>query len=233
MEESKKKYWRNYFNSKRNVNTKDLQKNVGRTENGISIDKDTWNKTIQYINDTLKINSTQTVVELACGNGQVIGNLSDNCKTAIGVDFSKDLLKQMELTYGKKVNPIFNDIMEVSFNDESLEIVIIYNSIQYFSPKETVLIVKKILHWLKSGGKILIGGVPDQLMKWKYINKPEYRKDYLQRVLTDNPKIGYWFHSDFFVAMQDFFENCSVKILKTPNYQINSHFRYDVLITKK
>jgi ubiquinone/menaquinone biosynthesis C-methylase UbiE len=139
----------------------------------------------------------------------------------------------MKTQFGDLVQAIESDVMNVKFDSRSFDIVIIYDATQHFDEKETVLLVQRALGWLKEGGRMLIGGVPDELKKWDYINKPEYHKDYIQRLLNDTPKIGSWYNPRFFEALAGYFNNISVKVMDQPSYQNNADHRFDVLIEKE
>lgn len=233
MNQPEKQYWKKYYEDEKNVCSNDLQKNIGRTKGGVSISNELWNKTINDIENLLSINESLEVVELCCGNGQIIGNIAPKCKRAIGVDYSNSLLMQMSDRFNGLVKSLHSDVMEVSFDKESIDVVIIYFALQHFGEKETIQIVNKSLNWLRKGGKLFIGDIPNELKKWKYINQPEYRKDYLLRVLNDKPMIGHWYQPEFFSALSSYFSDISVKIIEQPNYHINSSYRFDVLIEKK
>ena len=226
-------YWQEHFNSDEIVGSDDLQRNVGRTEAGISIDANSWNKSIEYIRSLiLPKDKNCSLLELCCGNGMVIGNLADSCERAVGVDFSSKLLEQLIETFGSKVEVQQANILDVHFTANSFDAVVIQSSLQYFTEKETVELVERILSWLKPGGKILLGDIPDASKKWDYISKPEYQKDYIQRVIDDKPMIGYWYRSEFFNALNHYFHNCQIEAFSKPKGFFNSDFRFDVVISK-
>jgi len=227
----KKAYWYNYYNNYSIVGNQDLQKNVGRTKNGQSIKSSVWKQTVNYIKEIAVLNEEDVLLELCCGNGQIIGYLADYCKSAIGVDFSNQLLKQLNNNF-PKVTTLNKDVLELEFEPEKFNSIIFYFSIQHFTERESLLIIKKAIDWLKVGGTLLIGDIPNELKKWDYINKPQYQKDYLQRVLANEPMIGNWFNPGFFRALTSIFTNIESTLKPQPSYQINSAYRYDVLIKK-
>lgn len=225
-------YWKLYYDNEQVIDTGNRQRNVGRTRKGQPISKDIWDKTIDYIVKQLGITKSSRVLELCCGNGQVIGYLAPHCAKAVGVDYSSKLLSQMREQF-KNVEAIHHDVNGVSFKKASFDAIVIYFSIQHFDEKSTVLLVQRCLEWLAPGGRLLIGDIPDATKKWQYIDKPAYRKDYIERVVADRPMIGTWFDPAFFEALGAYFDNVSVKILKQPSYQINSTYRFDATIKKE
>jgi len=230
----KMEFWEDYYNDDKIVGSDDFQKNVGRTKSGVTIPKKIWKKTLQDIEKLLNINKkTSEILELCCGNGQIIGNLSPKCKKAIGVDYSEKLLDQLKIKFGNSVITICSNVLDVSFKNDSFNVIIMYFAIQHFNEKEAVQIIEKSIGWLKNGGKLYIGDIPNEVKKWEYINTKEYRKDYIQRVIENRPMIGNWFQPDFFKAIGSYINNIDVKIIEQPPYHINSSNRFDVLIEKK
>lgn len=227
-----REYWKHFYRNQSFIQTGNMQKNVGRTLGGEPISEDSWKVAISYIKNLLGLQATHTLIELCCGNGMVIGPLSRFVKRALGVDFSPELLAQLKNTFSDTVETICADALEISLEPSMADAIIIYFSIQHFGEKDTVVLLEKCVKTLKPGGRLLIGDVPDQTRKWEYIGTPEYRKDYIQRVLDNCPKIGTWFHPEFFYAFECFSGDITVKICKQPHFLINSFYRYDVLITK-
>ena len=225
-------YWKSYYNNIKIVNrNEDLQINVSRTRGGLKVEDEVWIKTINYMLDLLSINQDSSVLELCCGNGLIIGEIAKKCKFACGVDYSEILLNQLKGNFkSENLIAINSDIKEYELSNNKYDAIIIYFSLQHFNEKEAYSLISRCIKSLKTNGKILIGDIPDLDKKWQYINKPNYHVDYFQRVLEDKPMIGYWFQEDFFKAMNSCFPNTSFEILKQPDYQINSSYRFDLLI---
>ena len=231
---SEKKYWQQNFNDEKVVaSAEDLQINIARTKKGVRISDSDWIKTLEYIKELIEFSSDHYILELCCGNGVIIGELSKKCKVAVGVDYSEILLNQLKSQFNNESLKCYHaDVLEFSYKGRSFDSVIIYFSIQHFSPSETIKLVEKALSVLKPGGSLLIGDVPDEDKKWQYINKPKYIKDFYSRTLNGNPKIGFWFKKDFFLNMKYYFEGIDIKAISQPLYQINSDHCFDILIKK-
>ncbi len=82
-------YWKKRYNDQRIHATNDLQKNVGRTKNGVSINFHDWEKTVEEIISICRIEDSSVVMELCCGNGVIIGEIAKYCNKAYGIDYSK------------------------------------------------------------------------------------------------------------------------------------------------
>lgn len=232
---SEEEYWKQNFIDRNIVaNSNDLQLNIARTKNGKVVNSEEWKKTIDYIINLLNINSKSVILELCCGNGVIIGELSKFAKKAVGVDYSPILLDQLKSNYNSKnIEVVCQDVKAIDLPTSEYDQIIIYFSIQHFSERDSFLLIEKCINSLKSNGKILIGDIPDEDKKWTYINKPEHHIDYFKRLKEVRPKIGNWFKKEFFYAMNDYFHNTRFEILEQPNYQINSDHCFDIIISKK
>ena len=80
IKDTEKKYWHDFYHGDKVVSTNNMQTNVGRTKKGVPVSDENWAKAIEYIAELVKISKNDTVLELCCGNGQVIGNLASKCK---------------------------------------------------------------------------------------------------------------------------------------------------------
>jgi len=232
---NQKEYWKQNFSNKKVVCVSDdLQKNIARTKKGEPIKETEWNKTITHIHKLLKITKNSNVLELCCGNGVIIGEIAPNCNAAHGVDYSNELLKQLKINYScNNLTTQLGDVMDLIIEPNYYDIIIFYFSIQHFNEKEAVLLINKSIESLKSNGRMLIGDIPDMDKKWQYINTPKYHIDYFNRVLSNKPKIGYWYQKGFFKALNSCFQNIKIHVIEQPKYQINSDHCFDILIKKR
>ena len=226
-------YWKNNFVNKDVVEISgNLQLNIARTKGGVEIDDSKWQKTLSYISNILRIDSKSQIAELCCGNGVIIGELTKQCQSGLAIDYSSVLLNQLKQHYTQSnLNVLEADVNEYVFY-ETFDAIIVYFAIQHFNEKNTFLLIRKCINALNDSGTILLGDIPDEDKKWQYISKPEYKKDYFQRLVESRPKIGYWYKKDFFRAMNDVFENVTIEVIDQPAYQINSDHCFDVVIRK-
>lgn len=229
-----KEFWKNYYQNNNIISRSDnYQQNVSRSRSGIIIKDKDWHQTLSYIKSILKISKESDILELCCGNGLIIGELSEMCNTAVAIDYSDSLLKQLKQMYkANNLTVIQEDINEILLDKSSFDAIIMYFSIQHFDLKETIAIIKKCITSLKNGGLMLIGDIPDNSKKWSYLSKDEYKIDYIERIYKNEPKIGTWFEKEFFVALNLYFKEVNILIYDQPSYQINSDYRFDVVIEK-
>ena len=225
--------WRDRYNDLANHGSDDLQRNVQRTKGGERIDDATWTRTVDDIVKLCNISENSVVIEVCCGNGMLLGPIAQQCKRAIGVDFSVPLLEQLNAQFKGQVETHLQDALEFEWEKNSVDVVMIYFSIQLFSERDALRLMQRAFSWIRNGGTLFIGDVPDEEKKWAYLSKPEYRRDYLARVLSDTPMIGQWFNKEFFRALPDLMPEMEVTVVDQPSYHINSEIRYDVVIKKK
>lgn len=225
-------YWYDYYNNPSLTSNCNHQVNIGRTRNGRPVSNETWQRTLTYIKDLLNIHEGYSdLLELCCGNGQIIGNLAQNCGSSLGVDYSKPLLDQLKIAF-PNIQSICANILDIHFPVEKFDAIILYFSIQHFDERESLVLIDRTISWLKPKGKILIGDIPNELKKWEYLKDPEHQKDYMERLINKQPKIGNWFNPGYFLAMSSYIPGVSVRYIEQPPYQINSSYRFDVVIEK-
>jgi ubiquinone/menaquinone biosynthesis C-methylase UbiE len=108
--------------------------------------------------------STSRILELGCGAGiPTVQLLSESEKVfeVIGVDIS---FAQIEL--GKKHVPkatfIQGDMLTIDFEEESFDAVLAFYSIFHLPKEEQGMMIRRIVGWLKKGGKLLVNFGTDE-----------------------------------------------------------------------
>lgn len=224
--------WKDRYNEQGKHDSANLQFNVDRTKGGIVVTDDVWDRTVHHVVEHCHITKDSAVMEVCCGNGMLIGPISKVCKKAIGVDFSKQLLAQLNTEFPGSIETHLADALEFEWKGGKLDVVLIYFAIQCFSERDALRLIARAFSWLRPDGILFIGDVPDEEKKWSYLSKPEYRRDYFSRVETDTPMIGQWFRKEFFKALADYIPHMQVTVVDQPSYQINSEIRFDVVIRR-
>lgn len=225
-------YWKSYWNQHEVVATGCPQADVGRTRNGIPITEERWEQTVEYIASLVKITPQASLIELCCANGLLLGPLAKRCAHAVGVDFSDELLQNAQSAFPGVFTTVNCDVLAVELPRSSADIVIIYFAIQHFEQKDAVRLIERAITFLKPGGRLLVGDVPDAGKLWGYLSTPEYRSDYIRRIVGSCPMIGTWFDREFFEAVGDYVGGVDVKIFDQPENLINANVRFDVLYTR-
>jgi ubiquinone/menaquinone biosynthesis C-methylase UbiE len=227
-----KDFWIEYWNKDAMINTENLQQQVGRTKNKIALDANLWNDTLKEIIESLQLSDSDEVLDLCAGNGLISTPLSKICRHVTAVDFSAKLLSEIDTKEYKNITTIESDLRLLQFEEESVSKAIIYFAMQYFTEGEAVVLLKSIHRWLKPGGLLYIGDVPDADKIFDYFNTAERQNNYFESLVNNKPILGVWFKKLFFekAALYAGFKGCV--IIEQPDYQLNSHYRYDVLLKK-
>lgn len=225
-------YWVDFWNKNNILNNKDLQKQIGRTINKEPINSDIWTLTIAEIVKTIKLNSKDELVDLCSGNGLLSMPFSKQCKHVTAVDISRKLLDKIDLIQYTNITKVENDLRTVHFENDSFSKAIIYFALQHFSERETILLLKSVYNWLKPNGLFFIGDIPDSDKMFVYFNNIERQNAYFESILSQKPAIGTWFNRLFLekLATNIGFKKCL--IIEQPSFQINSHYRFDILLEK-
>ena len=229
---TKKDYWNEYWNSITMNKGGNLHNDVGRTINGVPIDKESWNKTLDYITNIMDIKLEDIVLDVCAGNGIISKELSKKCSQVTAVDFSKRLLNKIDVSRFKNIQVALKDVRKLDFESNSFDKIIFYFSVQHFTKSEVVVLFRKFYDWLKPGGILFIGDIPDSSRIWNFFNSEERRKIYFKSLESESPVIGTWFNRVFFeyLSLSMGFEEFNS--IDQPKYQINSHYRFDFLSKK-
>jgi len=96
------------------------------------------------------------VLEVACGSGQGLGYLANVAQKVVGVDIDQELLDLAQKQYAKRKNiQLYKaDAEELPFEENSFDVVIIYEALYYLSePDKFIRQAKRVL---RPGGILLI-----------------------------------------------------------------------------
>ena len=102
------------------------------------------------------IESTDTVLECACGTGMLSKGIAPKCKELIATDFSVGMLKEAKKNCAHFTNIKFKkaDIMRLNCKDDTFDKVVAGNVIHLLDNPYAAL--KEVLRVCKKGGKVII-----------------------------------------------------------------------------
>ncbi|MBN09223.1 MAG: nodulation protein S NodS [Flavobacteriaceae bacterium] len=127
-------------------------------ENGrdIGMEKGHENSVTHMLNFATKGLNNFSFIDAGCGNGwavRIIGN-NPNCKKAIGIDGSKNMIKKAK-DLDKKNTYIYSDLMKWK---PKIKIDIVHSMEVFYYFQNPEKLIKHINRfWLKQGGRIIIG----------------------------------------------------------------------------
>lgn len=102
------------------------------------------------------INSSDEVLECACGTGIISEKIAPKCKMIVATDYSEGMLQQIRKKCAKFRNITFHrvDIMQLPYNDASFDKVVAGNVIHLLDkPQEAI---SELYRVCKNGGEVII-----------------------------------------------------------------------------
>ena len=227
-------YWPKFWKEHGEL-TSDLdeQSQVHRTLKKAPISEDAWQQTLLTLKASLTPKSNDNLLELCAGNGLISRYLSSQVSQVTAVDISPHLLDKIDKVKFKNIQTIATDVRTLSFSADSFNTIIIYAGIQYFSHSEIIALLSNISVWLKKGGKLYIGDIPDLEKKWVFYSTEEYQKLYFDNLKNkNNDIIGTWYEKSFMTNLSKYigFESCDLIVQKTEF--IYSDYRFDMIMKK-
>ncbi|NPU85320.1 MAG: class I SAM-dependent methyltransferase [Syntrophaceae bacterium] len=224
-------YWIHFWNNNPIIENENLQKQIGRTINKVPVDQNVWEKTVEDIKRIIDLDAHDNIIDLCSGNGLLSVPLAQRCKQVIAVDISKKLLDRIDTNKYKNIVKIEGDLRNIKFENDSYTKAILYFALQHFSERESILIVKSVYNWLRPGGLFFIGDILDIDKKFVFYRTKKWQKEYFNSIITRR-SIGTWFKRDYFEKLASFIGFKKCQILDQPPFQINSHYRFDVIMEK-
>ena len=225
-------YWATYWTTNQIIENENPQCQIGRTVNKIPINQQKWQFHLNEIEQTLCLKPSDTLLDLCAGNGLITMPLSLKCRSTTAVDISNALLERIDACLYPNITLITADVRNVCLPSEAFSKGLMYGALQYFSEREAIGIFEKIYQSLMDSGKFLVGDIPDIDRLFVFYNKPEWVKAYFDSVKTNTPAVGTWFKKEILVEMAKYTGFSSAVILSQHPDLINSHYRFDLLLTK-
>lgn len=114
-------------------------------------------KTVLKFLNSRKFDKPFSFLDVGCGNGWVVRRIAQiqNCKKAVGIDKSKNMIKKAK---SKKIfskeNYYYTDVLSWKYNGK-FDYIFSMEALYYSSPMESAL--KKIFSLLKPGGQFFCG----------------------------------------------------------------------------
>ena len=119
--------------------------------------KKPWQEVVEFIS---KLSSSDVVADIGCGNGRHLALCSEKCKTIIGLDISRNLLKitQKKLE-GKKQNALFihGNLANIPLKNEVVDAILYIAALHNIKgQKNRIFSLKEVKRTLKTDGRALI-----------------------------------------------------------------------------
>lgn len=132
---------------------------------------------LENIRKYLDFNASHKFIELGCGGGWLLQQLSDGVSSSYGLDFSQHMLKVAATTLSSS-HLMCADLQQLPYQSNSFDRVLSYfvfiNMVEDRLVEQSIL---EIVRVLKKGGRALVGQLPDQAGGQDY---EEAKKEYIE-----------------------------------------------------
>ena len=226
-------FWVDFWNTyAKNSKVQDEHSQVLRTLNKEPISNDIWEFTLTTIENAIEPKKDDNLLELCCGNGLISRHLSPKVKNITAIDISVELINTIDTSKYSNIKALDSDIRCLTYDDKAFDKIIIYAGIQYLNYSETIKLFEQIYTWLKPGGILFIGDIPDKDKLWAFYNTPEREAVYFNNTKEEIDVVGTWFEKDFFYKLGDFIGFSTGEVIEQDKKLIYSNFRYDFKLIK-
>lgn len=222
-------FWKSHGQSSTGL---DPQSRVCRTSNKKPVDEATWEQTLAYVRGHLQVGRGAHVLDLCAGNGLFSRAFAADGAEVTAVDVSPDLLAELDALGLPAVRTRCQDMRELDFAEGSFSHVFLYAGVQYLTHAETVRLLRAAFGWLRPGGVLMLGDVPDGQLRWAFYNTPERRRLFFDNLLQDKDVIGTWFDRAWILHLAEDAGFSEAQTLDQPSEQIYAHFRFDALMSR-
>lgn len=242
MGKSESLSWRSYWN-KRATHITDQHILPGWASTAGDFDVDVFNWFVKDITTNLNLSPTDRFLEIGCGNGMLLAQLSPFVNQAIGVDLSYGMLSQAvksEKTYYMSVS----EAPYLPFADNTFDKLLLFSVFQYFTSEHYITaVLNEIYRVCTPRGRIFIGNVPSEeeamftrrrsFLQWKRFFYPVLLPslEYASRWSGHKPTTNRHYSRSFFetLPIRPYLSELTIRTEEhIPSHTWN--FRYDVLM---
>jgi len=223
-------YWKEYWSKEHKTNSPDLQVQVARTRMGKPIDKETWDRTLSYVQELMEIREGDRILDACGGNGLFASRIQELCHQVTVVDVNEELLENLR-KHSPKVITVKSDLIRYLQDiDARFEKILFYAGIQYFTELEIFKIFVEFKKVLVPGGIIFIGDVPDIYQRDSFLSSDNRYESYFNNLRDGKETIGTWLTFEWLSELSRYlgFDSCTLK--NQPEFQIYSDFRFDAIV---
>ncbi len=140
------------------------------------------------ITDKLRLNSTDTLLDLGCGTGLISINLSKKVGGVTGLDFGRDVLLRATENFQRGnsyMDFVQGDLIALPFRDRTFSKVSCYSVVMclqdYEDFKGTLLEMVRVC---QPGGLVLVGDIPEKNKKELWVKGKRRKGEFILRYLV-------------------------------------------------
>jgi len=224
-----KMFWREHAQSTASA---PAQCQVLRTLNKQPLSEEIFAKILYQIENALHLTRNDELVDLCCGNGAITTYLAQKCKSVLAIDYSPELLAQIDTAIHPNVSIREEDVDQAALPEGGFTKSLIYAGIQYFSEPKIVRLFCRVAKSLRPGGLLYVGDIPDADRLWNFFNNAERENTYFESLKLDRPIIGTWLRRDWLSKLGNYAGFTNARIVEYPEDFPYAHYRFDMVLTK-
>lgn len=184
-------YWSKFW-SGHDASAGDDQSQVLRVRNNMPISESQWQFTLKKISEQFPLTADDCVIDLCAGNGLFSAEFAPVVSRLYAVDISPGLVKNIRTKNLPNVTAIESDVRQIQFEPGLFSKVFWYAGIQYLGEQDIVDMLYRIRQWMRPGGLLFVGDIPDRSKLWAYFNDEARRAAYFDGIRQGRPIIGTW-----------------------------------------
>lgn len=225
-------YWKSHYDDNSKQFAGAPLKQVGKTVNGHEVSEDQVQLIVDHMRESLRLNASDRVLDLCCGNGLLIRRYAPLVKQVVGVDFTQGLIDTaLQLNHGENIEYRNDDVLCLApVYVREVSKVIMYEALQHFTIDEFGSLLD-VLRDLEVGARFFIGSVPDRTKLKTYYDTEEKFRFYLQREAEGRPHIGRWWLSDEIDQLSSA-RGFRMFHLQQRSSLYTAYYRFDVMLEK-
>jgi len=224
-------YWKSFWllHGKENQNT-EPQVQVLRTLNKQPVTPETFAAIMDSVSAMLKSEPDLDMLDLCCGNGLITKEFIGRVGSVTAVDLSEELVSKVKIGMSENVTTLAADARIVDFPESSFDRILLYAGLQYFSEIETVELFLRLRRWIREGGLVVLGDIPDSTRRWNFFNSLERENAYFEGLKSGKPLVGYWFDPSWLEKLANYAGFASAKLHPQPAALPYQHYRFDLVL---
>ena len=224
-------YWKSFWltHAKNNQNT-EPQIQVLRTLNKRPVEPGVFAGIVESIVEMLKPEPENNLLDICCGNGLITRELLGSFSAITAVDLSREFISQLNNEAYANVKAFAADARTVEFPEKSFDRILLYAGIQYFAESEAIDLFMRMRRWIRDGGVIVLGDIPDATRKWNFFDSPERENAYFEALQDGKPLVGNWFEPAWLVKLSAHAGFASATTRLQPKGFPYQHYRFDLVL---
>ncbi len=195
-------YWNSFWKSQGAASHgQHPQAQVLRTLRRQPVSAESFDAIMTSITALLLPDSSHALLDLCCGSGAVTRRLFDRFQTIVAMDIAPEFVAQINCDAPAHVSACEGDAKTIEFLPASYDRILLYAGLQYFSEEETVALFTRLRRWIRPGGRIVLGDIPDRTKRWVFFDTVEREDAYFVGLGEGQPLVGFWFESEWLIKL--------------------------------